>query len=309
VLDLNDLRVFDKVASAKGFAAAARALGLPKSTVSRCVARLEEELGARLFHRNTREVVLTPAGEELRERCAGSLARLEQAVKSVRSTTSPPRGLLKVSAAIGFGVNVLADEIPAFLTRYPEIKLSLDLSTRVVDLVAEGVDVAIRLGPMPDSGLIASRLGSMTRHLCVAPSYLERRGAPATLDDLLAHETIDVPSVDGRPRCWTFTKDGASRQLEITPRIVVNEALTLNKLVMNGAGIGIISGYLCGPAFASGQLVRLFPDWSLPSLDVNVVFPSKRELDPNVREFVNFLKDVTSPGRSWLDESVTLDPC
>jgi len=144
VLDLNDLRVFDKVASVKGFAAAARALGLPKSTVSRCIARLEEELGARLFHRTSREVALTPAGEELKERCSGSLARLEQAVRDVRGSASPPRGLLKVSAAIGFGVNVLADELPAFLDRYPDITLSLDLSTRVVDLLAEGVDVAVR---------------------------------------------------------------------------------------------------------------------------------------------------------------------
>jgi len=302
VLDLNDLRIFDKVASVKGFAAAARALGLPKSTVSRCIARLEEDLGARLFHRTSREVALTPAGEELKERCTGSLARLEQAVRDVRSSASPPRGPLKVSAAVGFGINVLADEIPAFLLRYPDITLSLDLSTRVVDLLAEGVDVAIRLGPMPDSGLISARLGTMTRHLCVAPSYLERRGSPATLDELLEHETIEVPGIDGRRRSWTFTKDGESRQLDITPRIVVNEALMLNKLVLNGAGIGIISGYLCAPAFASRRLVRLFPDWSLPSVDVNVVFPSKRALDPNVREFVNFMKEVSTPGRSWLDE-------
>jgi DNA-binding transcriptional LysR family regulator len=161
VLDLDDLRIFEKVAAVRGFAAAARALGLPKSTVSRSVARLEEELGARLFHRTTREVALTPAGEALKERCSGALAKLEQAVKGVRSSASPPRGLLRVSAAIGFGVNVLADEIPAFLSRYPDVTLSLDLTTRVVDLLAEGVDVAIRLGPMPDSGLISARLGSM----------------------------------------------------------------------------------------------------------------------------------------------------
>jgi len=302
VLDLNDLCIFEKVASAKGFAAAARALGLPKSSVSRSIARLEEELGARLFHRTTREVALTPTGEELKERCSGILARLEQAVNAVRSETSPPRGVLKVSAAIGFGVNVLADELPAFISRCPDIRLSLDLTTRVVDLLAEGVDVAIRLGPMPDSGLISARLGSMTRHLCVAPSYLERCGTPGTLDELLEHDTIDSPGADGRPRCWIFTKDGETRQLEIEPRVSVNEALTLHKLVLNGAGIGIISGYLCAPAFASRRLVRLFPEWSLPSVDVSIVFPSKRELDPNVREFVKFMKEVTTPGRSWLNE-------
>jgi DNA-binding transcriptional LysR family regulator len=150
--------------------------------------------------------------------------------------------------------------------------------------------------------LISARLGSMTRHLCAAPSYLERRGTPASLDELVEHDTIDTPGLDGRPRPWTFTKDGETRELEIVPRVSVNEALTLHKLVLNGAGIGIISGYLCAPATASRQLVRLFPEWKLPSIEVNVVFPSKRELDPNVRAFVSFMKEVTTPGHSWLNE-------
>jgi len=302
MLDLNDVRVFEKVAATCGFAAAARSLGMPKSSVSRSIARLEEELGARLFQRTTRNVVLTPAGEDLKERCADILRRLEDAVHGVRSASSPRRGVLRVSAPIGFGINVLADELPVFLERHPELRLSLDLSTRVVDLLTDGVDVAVRLGPMPDSGLIATRLGAMTRHVCAAPSYLERRGAPESLDELAEHDTLDMPSVDGRSRRWSFTKDGETRELEITPRTIVNEALTLYKLVRNGAGIGIISGYLCAPKIATPRLVCLFPEWSLPSVEVNVVFPSKRELDPNVREFVRFMKEVTAPGRTWLNE-------
>jgi LysR family transcriptional regulator, regulator for bpeEF and oprC len=302
VLDLNDVRVFEKVAAASSFAAAARALGLPKSTVSRSIARLEEELGARLFQRTTREVVLTPTGQELKERCSGILGRLEQAVNEVRSSKSPPRGILRVSAAIGFGINVLADELPEFLNRFPGLKLSIDLSTRTADLVAEGIDVAIRLGPMPSSGLVSARLGSMTRHLCVAPSYIKRRGKPESLDDLVEHDTIEAPDVDGRPRCWTFTKDGETRELVIVPRVSVNEALTIRKLVLNGTGIGVISGYLCAPEFAARRLVPLFGEWSLPPVEVSIVFASKRELDPNVREFVNFMKEVTTPGRSWLNE-------
>jgi LysR family transcriptional regulator, regulator for bpeEF and oprC len=302
MLDLNDVRVFEKVAGTGGFAAAARALGMPKSSVSRCIARLEEELGARLFQRTTRDVALTPAGEELKERCAGILQRLEEAVNGVRSATSPPRGVLRVSCAIGFGINVLADELPAFMARYPGLKLSLDLTTRVVDLLADPVDVAVRLGPMPDSGLISVRLGAMTRHLCAAPAYLERRGTPASLDELAEHDTVDMPGVDGRPRAWTFSRDDETREVEVVPRVRVNEALALHKLVCNGAGIGVISGYMCAPAFASQKLVRLLPEWSLPSIEVNIVFPSKRELDPNVREFVRFMKEVTTPGRSWLAE-------
>jgi LysR family transcriptional regulator, regulator for bpeEF and oprC len=191
-----------------------------------------------------------------------------------------------------------------FLERHPELRVSLDLSTRVVDLLADGVDVAVRLGPMPSSGLIATRLGAMTRHVCAAPAYLARRGIPRSLDELAEHDTVDMPGVDGRPRRWTFTNDRQTRELEITPRTSVNEALTLYKLVRRGAGIGIVSGYLCEPTIAARQLVRLFPEWSLPSVEVSVVFPSKRELDPNVREFVRFMKEVAAPGRSWLKEPV-----
>jgi DNA-binding transcriptional LysR family regulator len=307
VLDLNDVRVFEKVAAANSFASAARALGLPRSSVSRCIARLEEELGARLFQRTTREVALTSTGKELKERCSGILHRLEEAVNEVRSATSAPRGVLRVSTTIGVGFSVLADELPAFLARYPGVQLAIDLSTRVVDLVAEGVDVAIRLGPMPSSGLVSTRLGVWTRHLCVAPSYLERRGMPGSLEELVEHDTIESPDSDGRARSWTFTRNGETREIQTVPRVSVNEALTIRKLILNGAGIGVISGFLCAPDFATRRLVPLFPDWSLPSVPVSIVFPSKRELNPNVREFVNFMKEVTGADQmKHLDSEPTI---
>lgn len=274
----------------KNFASAARALGLPRSTVSRNVARLETELGARLFQRTTREVALTPTGEALLHRCGGLLGALEDAVAQVRNTTSIPHGPLRVTTGIGFGINVIAQELPEFLVRYPGVTVSLDLSSESKDLVADA-DVAIRLGPMPDSGLVSARLRTMTRHLCVSPSYLARRGKPESLEDLVDHDTVEMPSPVGRPRTWTFTKDGETKTLELTTRVCVNEALAVHKLVTNGAGIGIISGYICQPAFASGQLVPLFPDWSIPAADVNIVFASKRQLSPNVRAFVEFMKE------------------
>lgn len=290
MFDLDDLRAFKKVALMKSFTSAAQALGLPRSTLSRNVARLERELGARLFQRTTREVALTPTGEALLQRCAGSLDALEHAVDQVRSTTSIPHGPLRVTTGVGLGINVLTQELPEFLVRYPGVTVSLDLSSETKDLVADA-DVAIRLGPMPVSGLVSARLRTMTRHLCVSPSYLERRGKPESLEELVDHDTVEMPSVGGRPRTWTFTKDGETKIFEIATRICVNEALAIHRLVTNGAGIGIISGYICQPAFASGQLVPLFPDWSIPAVDVNVVFASKRELSPNVRAFVDFMKE------------------
>lgn len=290
MLDLNDLRAFEKVAAAKSFSSAARALGLPRSSVSRSIARLEEELDARLFQRTTREVALTLTGEALRQRCAGLLAALDEAVDQVRSSKSVPQGLLRVTAGVGFGINVLGRELPAFLARHPGVTVSLDLSSDTKDLLADA-DVAIRLGPMPNSGLVSARLRTMTRHLCVSPSYVERKGTPESLEELVEHDTIEMPSPSGRPRCWTFTRGGETKNLELPPRVIVNEALAIHRLVMNGAGIGIISGYLSQPAFASGQLVPLFPDWSTPPVDVNIVFASKRELSPNVRAFVDFMKE------------------
>jgi LysR family transcriptional regulator for bpeEF and oprC len=287
MIDLNDLRAFEKVAAMKSFSAAARDLGLPKSTLSRCIARLEEELDARLFQRTTREVALTPAGEALQLRCAGLLGALEDALGEVRSSTSAPRGHLRVTS---FAANLLRRELPAFLERYPGLTVAVDVSSETKDLLADA-DVAIRLGRMPDSGVVATRLRSVKRYLCASPSYIDRRGMPDSLDDLAELDTIDMPGAYGRPRCWTFTKAGETKRLEIPTRASVNDEASIKSLLVDGAGIGVVSAYCAGPALASGQLVRLFPEWSIPPVDVNIVFASKRGLSPNVRAFVDFMKE------------------
>lgn len=305
MIDLNALRVFDKVASLRSFSAAARALGAPKSSVSRAVAGLEADLGTRLLQRSTRAVVLTESGIALRERCAELLARVDEAVDYVSGFGGAPRGALRISAGIGFGINVLSELLPAFLERYPEVVVSLDLSTAPVDLVASGVDVAIRIGPLPSSELVGCRLGTMHRYLCAAPSYLARKGSPRTLDELARHDAIEFPRSDGRPRTWSFSKPtGETATVEPAMRISVNEALTVHRLVVNGAGIGCISAYVCGPDIEAGRLVRLLPEWRVPSLDVSVVFPSNRDVAPAVRAFVDFMKTASRPGEAWQRDPV-----
>jgi LysR family transcriptional regulator for bpeEF and oprC len=305
VLDLNHLRVFERVAALRSFSAAARALGLPKSSVSRGVARLEAGLGTRLLQRTTREVVPTEPGRLLQERCTGILAQIAEATDQAAGFGAEPRGRLRVSAGIGFGIHVLSEMLPRFLNRYAGIDLSLDLTSRLVDLVGEEVDVAIRLGPMPDSRLVARHLGTIQRFLCAAPGYLERRGTPRTLDDLRGHDAVEMPGGDGRPRPWVFTAAGGDKVvIEVPPRLTVNEALTIQRLVLNGAGLGVLSGYMCAPGIAAGRLVRLFPEWTLPPVEVNVVFPSNRELAPSVRAFVDFLKQGSVPGQGWLDAAM-----
>ena len=303
MLDLNSFRVFERVAALRSFTAAARALGMPKSNVSRSIARLEAELGVRLFQRTTREVALTLAGQALLERSAEITGVLNETLGYLGSLSGQPRGALKVSAGIGFGVNVLAEQLPDFLLRYPDIDIALDLESRTADLVGEAIDVAVRLGPLPDSGLVAVKLGEMHRYLCAAPAYLERRGAPQSFDELSRHDTIDMPSPEGRIRPWIFSRGEKTARLEMTPRVSVNEALTIHRLVLNGAGLGVLTGYICGPEIAAGRLVHLFPEWSIAPIEVSLVFPSRRELAPAVRAFVDYMKEVNRSGSLWMSRT------
>jgi LysR family transcriptional regulator for bpeEF and oprC len=302
MLDLNDLRVFEKVAALKGFSAAARVLGLPKSSVSRSVARLEQELGTRLLQRTTREVVLTESGHALQRRCVEVLNQISAAVDAVGNFGSSPRGRLSISAGIGFGINVLSELLPRFLERHPEVSVSVDLSSRSADLVAQSVDVAIRMGPMPDSNIVAKRLGRLQRVLCASKSYLKRHGVPESIDQLSAHDQIEMAAPDGRARIWTFSQPGKkTRHFETAPRIVINDPLTIYRLVANGAGIACVSRYLCEADLAAGRMTHLLSDWHVPAIDVSVVFPSHRELSPVVRAFVDFMRDASVPGIPWLE--------
>jgi LysR family transcriptional regulator for bpeEF and oprC len=271
MIDLNALRVFERVASLQSFSAAARSLGSPKSSVSRSVAQLEAELGTRLLQRTTRAVVLTESGTALLDRCSELLARVAETVDYVGTFGGSPRGLLRVSAGIGFGINVLSELLPQFIARYPDVSVSLDMTSRPVDLIATSIDVAIA-----------------------------RKGIPRTIAELRDHDTVELPGIAGRPRRWSFSKrNGDSKIVELAPRITVNDALTIHRMVLNGAGVGGLSAYVCAADVEAGRLVRLFPDWKMPSVEVNVVFPSNRELSPSVRAFVEFVKSASKPGMWW----------
>ena len=299
--DLADLSVFERVAALKSFSQAARSLALPKSTVSRSIARLEQALGTRLIQRTTRDVALTQAGDALAARCRGPLGALSEALEYVGGLAETPRGRLRVSCGIGWAVNVLADQLPDFARTHPLVDLQVDVTSRLADLVQDKVDVAIRLGPVPVSTIVAVKLGSMSCVLCAAPSYLEARGTPADLQGLAAHDFIVMPSQDGRPRIVTFEKAAETMEVIVRPRIEINEALTIHRLVKAGLGIGIIANYLCMPDIAAGRLVNLLSEWTPQSIDVTLVFPSRRELAPAVRAFIEFMKKANGPDAVWND--------
>ena len=304
MIDLNDLRVFERVAALGSFSAAARLLDLPKSSVSRSIQRLERALSTRLMQRTTRELTLTEAGQALHERCADLLGQLDRTIELVGSLNDGPRGVLRVSAGIGFGINVLVDLLPVFTRRHPNVRIALDLSSAPADLIGDRVDVAIRMGPMPNSQNVARRLGVLHRYLCAAPVYLARRGTPQNVEDLRDHDLIEFPVTEGRRPNWVFSRDGRTVEHKPASRIAVNCGLTIHKLIVNGAGIGLSSGFLCGPEFRAGRLVHLFPDWTLPSVDVHAVFPTQRELSPAVRAFVDFMSENSRTGHHWQDDPV-----
>jgi DNA-binding transcriptional LysR family regulator len=305
VTDLNDLKVFERVAALESFSAAGRALGIPKSTVSRCVARLESQMGVRLIQRTTHSVRLTDSGLALKSRCTVILANVSEAIDYVSSLSVAPKGVLKISATIGFGYFVLTETLPTFRERYPGIDVSLNLTSSPVDVVAEGIDVAIRTGALPDSRLIAIGLGTMQKYLCAAPSYLERRGTPQSIRELKEHETIETPCKNGLPRTWMFYKSAREREkFEVPSRFLVNDPGMIYRLVVNGAGIASIPGYLSAPDITAGRLVRLFPEWGLPAVEVNMVYPSNRGLSPAVRAFVEHMKQTAAARKLWMDDSI-----
>lgn len=302
MIDLNDLPVFERVASLLSFSEAARTLGIPKSSVSRGIKRLEAELATQLFQRTTRETVLTAVGIILQERCKVLLGDLAQTLEYVGSINDGPRGCLRLSAGIGFGINVLSELLPNFTRRYPHVDVTLELSSLPVDLIGDRIDVAIRMGPMQDSQLVAKRLGVLHRYVCVSPSYLKEHGTPKTIEDLRQHDLIDMPMDNGSMPRLRFARDGAIVDHKQSPRISVNDALTIHKLILNGAGIGVTSGYLCAPHLASGELVRLFEDWTLAPVDVHAVFPSQRELSPMIRAFIDYISENSQAGRHWQND-------
>jgi DNA-binding transcriptional LysR family regulator len=300
MIDLNDLRIFERAASLSSFSAAARVLELPKSTVSRRIGQLELKLGVRLFHRTTREVVLTEAGVLFKARCVDILATIGEAVDLVGGFASAPRGLLRIGAGVGFGVHVLGSVLPQFLERYPGIEVSLRLGTRSLDLVSDGIDVAIHMGPLADSQLIVSSLGMMERYLCAAPAYLRRRGKPSRIEELRDHDRIETPGDGGRPRNWIFTNEiGETVRFEEKPRLSVNDAVTIHRLILNGGGIGVLSGFVCTADLREGRLVRLLPEWAMPPLQVSIVFPSSGAQSRTVRAFVDFLKHLPNMQKLW----------
>ena len=293
------IEAFVKVAETQSFSEAARRLRTSKSAVSRNVGALETELGARLFHRTTRSLTLTEAGQGYFERASRILGDLAEANLAVSQLQAAPRGRLRVNAPMSFGFLHLAPALPDFLALYPEVAVDLIMNDRFVDLVDEGFDVAVRIGALEDSSLIARRLAPIRRVICASPAYLRERGPPLAPEDLKTHDCLCNSNI-AAAREWRFVgADGKPLSINVSGRFSANNGDALRIAALGGLGIVSLPSFFVGRDLRAGKLVTVLEDFIPRDIGLHAVYPHSRHLSPKVRAFVDFLADRFGPCPYW----------
>lgn len=291
----SEMAAFVRVVDSKGFSAAAPALGLTPSAVSKLVTRLEARLGVRLLQRTTRALHLTEEGDAFyaaARRIVGEIETLESQITNRRDT---PQGLLRVTTSLAFATHQLAPVLSEFLDRYPAVQLELLPTDRVIDMVEEGVDIAIRIGRLADTSFMARKIGEDKRLVCAAPSYLARHGTPKRPQDLARHICI-VSRDRAYLNRWEFRLEGEVREIEVTGRVGVNEGEAQMQFALQGIGIVRLTRLTVAQAIREGKLVSLLEDFSADQpVPIHAVYPHRRHLAPKVPAFVNFLLEKFTP--------------
>jgi DNA-binding transcriptional LysR family regulator len=288
---LDYLLVFAAIAEAGSFTAAADKLGMTKANVSLQIARLEAALGATLFTRTTRRIRLTEAGELLLAQAAPALQVLRDALDHVAQGDGALRGSLRLTAPIAHFVQSLAPAVAEFAEQHPDLKLELHTSDQIVDLVGEGIDLAIRLGMLRDSSLRAVKLGEFGQVLVASPDYLAKRGMPKAPQDLSEHAWVCF-TLMRTPLTWIFEAvDGSQTSIRMRSRLSVDSSTSLRALLLNGAGLSVLDQYSIEQDLAAGRLTHVLPDWTLPKGGLYAVLPPGRHAPPAARAFIDFYRD------------------
>ena len=285
-MELSQLDTFVKVVQAGSFTRAAALLHSQKAHVSRVVSQLEAELGVRLLARTTRSLSLTEVGRELFERAVGILGAADDARRAVQQSQAEVRGNLRLTCGVEFGMLAVNAWVRAYLHRHPGMTVDLEMTGRVVDLVHEGLDLAVRVGELADSTLAARRLGTLQYGLFAAPAYLQRRGSPEAPQALDGHDLVLFSGARRRPT-WTLTRGGARHLLEPVARLAANNSFAVRDAAVDGLGIAQLPLLLAEPEVRAGRLAPVLADWQLPSAPVHAVFASARWLAPKVRAFID----------------------
>jgi DNA-binding transcriptional LysR family regulator len=300
---LTDIAVFAQVVDSGSFTAAAERLSLSKSVVSKYVTRLEDRLGARLLHRTTRRLSLTEVGRVFYERSRRGLQEIEEAEAEVSRLQGEPRGILRINAPMSFGVLHIAPAIPEFLERYPELAVDMNLDDRKVDVIEGGFDVSVRISGMPDSSLVARRLGPC-RHVVVAsPEYLARHGRPRTPDELRHHNVITYQYQESALE-WHFRAPGEKPvSVPVTGSIRMSNSLALREALLNGAGVTRTPTFVVGPDIQEGRLRAILTNYETLEVSIYLVFAQRQHLAPKVRAFVDFMAERISDDPYWDHET------
>lgn len=281
------LEVFVAVAEAGAFARAATALNMSPPAVTRAIAALEDRLGVRLLNRTTRRLSLTEAGRRLLENGRRVLGDLEATEREAAGEAATPSGHLTISASLTFGRLALTPLLLGFLRAEPKVTASLRLQDRVVDLVEEGIDLAVRIGQLPDSTLIARRFGEVRRLLVASPSYLARHGRPERPADLKRHRIVGFGGL-GASREWRHIENGRPASVALQPVLDVNDAVAALAAAEAGDGISFATSYMAAGPIAAGRLVALLEEFTPPPVPAQIVYPQSRLVAPKVRAFVEF---------------------
>jgi DNA-binding transcriptional LysR family regulator len=284
---LHELEVFVAVADAGSFAKAGTRLRLSPPAVTRAVSALENRLGARVFNRTTRSLTITDVGQRFLESARRILTDLDTAEKEAVGETAMPQGHLTITASVTFGRSVLAPVVCGFLCQHPRVTASVLLQDRIVNLVEEGIDVAVRIGHLPDSSLIAKRIGTVRRVLVASPNYLAQRGTPTAPADLKLHSVIAFTGLMPN-REWRFNNEQSPNSIVLNPTFEINDALAAIQAAEMGHGIAIALSYMVHDKIREGKLVPVLDDVTPPPRPVHLVYPQTRLVAPKIRAFIDF---------------------
>ncbi|MBZ4418919.1 LysR family transcriptional regulator [Myxococcus sp. RHSTA-1-4] len=300
--DLVGLVAFMRVAELGSFVRASEALGLSKAAVSKHVAALERRLGTRLLHRTTRRLSLTEAGQVYLRHAQAAFAEARAAEAAVAGTQREPHGRLRVTAPMSFGLLHVAPRLASFLARHPRVDVDLQLDDRMRDLVTERHDLAIRIGRLARSSLVARRLATSRVVLCAAPAYLARHGRPEHPNELCRHACLHF-SLAAQGRAWELRRRDEVVRIAINARLEADSSLALKAAALAGAGIVRIPEFAIGDELRQGALEELLPEWRLESLDVQAVMPERRYVPAKVRAFIDFFAQAWSASPGWVQKA------
>ncbi|MEX0694578.1 MAG: LysR family transcriptional regulator [Rhodospirillales bacterium] len=300
----NQMILFAKVVESGGFSAASRELGLTPSAVSRQIGNLEDRLGARLLNRSTRHVTLTELGKEFHARCKVIASNVAEAEALVLARVDHPQGTLRISATSAFAKAQLLPLMPEFLENNPDLKVSLELTDRDIDLIEDQIDVAIRFSEqVTDTSVVARKLASNQRIFCAAPGYIADHGAPSTPAELARHNCLRLSTVESF-NSWQLDDGTSSESHRITGNFETTSSDALFHATLSGLGIAKLSTYLAHDALKDGRLVRILPEYAEDASDILAIYPNRRNLSPNVRAFVDYLANHFGALPPW-DRSIS----